>query len=280
MDEKKPNTVVEDEELDDEDFDDDNELDEDDIDDEDVSDDDFEDDDEEDEEPSSEESQEDEEKEREKAKNARFAEMRRKKEAEEKAKREAKEREKEQKIRDDATLKAKLDVIKTNPYTDEPIVDEEDLKIYEIQRKLDDEGKDPVSDLPKRLAEIRRAELRKAKEESEKKEKEEKERSEKITAEIAELVKKYPKLNTAQLADDPLYQECMKGRAGRWTQVEIYELYLEKKKAEKEKEVVEKNGSKISKTPSSKANGAVTSKDISSMSDEEFEKYWKEHYAN
>jgi len=272
--------------IEDEDFDEDDEdLEEDDIDEDDVSDDDNDEDEDDDENTSTSKSQEDEEKEKEKAKNARFAEMRRKKEAEEKAKRVAEEKAREQKIRDDATLKAKLEVIKKNPYTEEPIVDEEDLKIYEIQKQLEDEGKDPVADLPKRLADIERRKIQEAKAEKDKREQEEKSRSEKIRSEIQELREKYPKLNTVELANDPLFQECLKGRAGRWTQVEIYEFYLEKKKAaaekakaEKDQKVIDENGTKISKTPSSKANGGITSKSVSDMSKEEFEAYWKAKY--
>ena len=294
--EEKAKKVEDEENLEnDEEIDEDeDELEDEDIDDDDVSDDDIDEDDDEDEEededddePSSKKSQKDEEKEKQKAKNARFAEMRRKKETEEKAKREAEEKEKERKIRDDATLKAKLDVLKTNPYTEEPILDEEDLKIYEIQKELDEEGKDPINDLPKRLAEKNRKHVEEEKKSREEKENLEKKKTEKIRAEINELREKYPKVNTAELANDPLYQECLNGRAGRWTQVEIYELYLQKKdaaaakaKADKQKKVVEENGSKISKTPSSKANAAVTSKAVSDMSDEEFDKYWAEKYGN
>lgn len=238
--------------------------------------------------PESEESQEDSEKKKEeKAKNARFAELRRKQEAEAKAKAEEETRKREQKIRDEATLKAKLGVIKTNPYTEEPIHDEEDLKIYEIMKELEDEGKDPVADLGKRMAQLRRQEAEKAKKAQEEADAKEKASKEKIDAEINELRTKYPKVNTSELASDPLFQECLKGRAGRWTQVEIYEYYLEKKQEEdakakesKEKELLDEAGKKMSSTMSSaKGKGNGTPKKVQDMSDDEFDEYWKDKYG-
>lgn len=267
MDEKKP---IEDEMLDPSDFEDDESK-------EIVSDDDKNTDEDKEAEPKSEKSQEDLEKE-EKAKNAHFAELRRKKEAEEK--------EKERKIREEATLQAKLGILKTNPFTDEPISDEEDLKIYEIQRQLDDEGKDPIADLPRRLAEINRKSAKEAAEKVRKETEEKAKIDEKINAEIAELREKYPKVDTSKLANDELYKECLKGKAGRWSQVEIYELYLSKKaeadkkaKDDKAKETVDTSGKKMTSVPSSGANGKVTPTDINSMSDEEFKKYWNEKYG-
>ena len=100
-----------------------------------------------------------------KKKNSEFARRRREKE-------EADRKAREQKLMAQAKTQGKLEMIKTNPYTRESIEDEEDLKIYEIQKQLDDEGLDPLNDLPKRLAEIKRKELKKAEEQA--KEKEEK----------------------------------------------------------------------------------------------------------
>lgn len=224
----------------------------------------------------------DKEKEEQAKKNAFYAEQRRKKEAEEKAKKEAEQKEREQKIRDEATLSAKLGMLKTNPYTNEPIVDAEDLQIYEVQKKLEEEGKDPISDLPKRLAEINRkhnADAKKQQEQSVKKQ-------EQINAEIKELLDKYPDVKTDELARDPLFQECLTGRAGRWSQVEIYELYLDKKaKAEAEekekqkKQVAENNSKNLSSTPTSQAGGKPSAKNIEDMSAEEYAEYFNKKYG-
>ena len=228
-------------------------------------------------------STEDEEKEKAKVKNAEQAKKRREREAREKAEREERERlAREAKIREEATLNAKLGMLKTNPYTDEPIVDEEDLKIYEIQKELDDEGKDPVADLPKRLAEVNRKKARELAEQTKKNTEEAENRRKRIGEEITELRSKYPNVNTAELAKDELFREVSQGRFGRWTLTEIYELYLDKKaeRAEKVKEEKAKaKAEKMSKTPSSQ-NRSVSSPDVNidEMSDEEFLEYYNKKY--
>ena len=217
---------------------------------------------------------------KEKEKNAKEAERRRKRE---KAQKERAER--EAKIREEATLKAELGILKINPYTEEPIEDEEDLKIYKVQKELEDEGKDPVNDLPKRLAENARKAQKEAKESKEREEREKIEIDKKVKEEIAELKQKYPKLNLQELANDELFKECLYGRAGRWTQVEIYELYLSKKAAAEKKaeeEAAEKTAKeaakKISNPPSATARGSSPQKGIDDMTKEEFERYFREKY--
>ena len=230
----------------------------------------------------SEESESDEEKEQ-KAKNARAAQRRRREEARQRAEKARLER--ERKIREDAKLEAELGMVKVNPYTEEPIVDAEDLKIYKLQRELEEEGKDPINDLPKRIALRNREAAKKAQEQAEKQSQEESQRQERINAEIKELRTKYPKVDTAKLASDPLFQECLKGRAGRWTQVEIYEFYLsEKAKAEKAKQdqqtepAVSKGADKASNPPTSTAKGKTSQKTLEEMTPEEFERYFNEKY--
>ena len=216
----------------------------------------------------------------EKEKNAKAAERRRKRE---KAQKERAER--EAKIREEATLKAELGILKVNPYTEEPIEDEEDLKIYKIQKELEDEGKDPVNDLPKRLAENARKAQKEAKERIEKEEQDKLEINKKINEEISELKKKYPKVNLQELAHDELFKECLYGKAGRWTQVEIYELYLSKKEEADKKAAEEaadraakEAAKKISNPPSATARGNSPQKGIDDMTKEEFDRYFREKY--
>lgn len=245
--------------------------------------DDFDDDDEEDGKPkTSEEPTEetDTEEDKEKEKNAKEAERRRKRE---KAQKERAER--EAKIREEATLNAELGILKVNPYTEEPIEDAEDLKIYKIQKELDDEGKDPINDLPKRMAENARKSAKEAKERQESEEREKTELNKKVNEEIAELRKAYPKVNLSELANDDLFKECLMGRAGRWTQVEIYELYLQKKataenkaKEDAAKKTIEEGAKKISNPPSANARGSSPQKTIEEMTNEEFERYFKDKY--
>lgn len=93
--------------------------------------------------------------------NAQQAEARRKREKEEKER-----REREEKIKEESYLKGKLDSTKVNEFTDEPIEDEYDLKVYEMQKKIKAQGGDPVTDLPKYLAKQER-EVQKAQKEKE-----------------------------------------------------------------------------------------------------------------
>lgn len=227
------------------------------------------------------------EKEDKKAKDAHYAKLRREKEAKEKAEREAEQKAREQKIREEAILQGKMEMAKVNTYTDEPITDEEDLKNFEIMKQLDAEGKDPINDFPKRLAEINRKKAADAKKQLEDEQKEQSSRQTKIANEIKELREKYPDLNTAQLADDELFKEVQKGKAGRWSLVEIYELYLSEKekreaeKADKEsKDTVDKSTKKFTSTPSSKANGKTITKKVSDMTAEEFAEYWENKYGS
>lgn len=234
-------------------------------------------------ETASEEKPSDEEKEKEKAKNAEFAKKRREREAKEKAEREKAERlAYEDKIRKEAALNAKLGMLKTNPYTDEPIVDEEDLKIYELQKELDDEGKDPVADLPKRLAEVNRKRAKELAEKTKKDTEEAETRRKRIGDEISELRNKYPKVNTAELAKDELFREVSQGRFGRWSLTEIYERYIDEKSKREEKEKEEKAKEKakeVTKAPSSQNRGVNSpAKKVEDMTDEEFLDYYNKKY--
>lgn len=220
------------------------------------------------------------EEESEKEKNAKAAERRRKRE---KAQKERAER--EAKIREEATLNAELGILKVNPYTEEPIEDAEDLKIYKLQKELDDEGKDPINDLPKRLAENARKSAKEAKERQLQEERDKEEVQKKVSEDVAALQKAYPKVNLSELAKDELFQECLMGRAGRWTQIEIYELYLQKKaeadrKAQEEatKKATEEAAKKISNPPSATARGSSPQKSVNEMTKEEFERYFRDKY--
>lgn len=158
--------------------------------------------------------------EQDKAERARQAKARREREAKE---REAREREIEEK----AYLKGKLDSTKVNTFTEEPIEDEYDLFIYETQKELEKEGKDPISDLPKRLAEINR---KKAKEANDKA-KEKEQLNEKIDKEFAEFRGKYPDQKISELLNDPDFKDYADGRLGKGdkTLTQLYENFLKLK---------------------------------------------------
>lgn len=207
-------------------------------------------------------------------KNAKYAEMRRKDEAEAKA-RQQKEAE-EKRIREDATLKAELGAYKLNAYTNEPIVDENDLNIFKIQKQLDEEGKDPIKDLPKRMAELERQRTEEAKKLAEEKRVAQEKLDAQAKVEVKELHEAHPKLDIPNLLNDPVWVEAFNKDGGRLTLKEIYEYkYLPKKESyskvnSKEDENVEKSAKQVTKTPSSQSNGGKTSKNYLEMSDEEY----------
>jgi translation initiation factor IF-2 len=213
-------------------------------------------------------------------KNAYHAKKRREREAAEKAQR-------EKQIRDEATLEAELKMMKVNPYTNEKIVDEEDLKIYKLQKQIEDDGGDPLADLPKALAHQNRKEAQERKKLAEQSQA----NQNKLAEEAKELFAKYPEaMNTAQ--NDQELLDLMAEKSGRWTMVECYEHLVQKRKVEanvkkkaqndqKKKEVVGEATKKYNKTPSSQPNGSKNSeKSVLTMTDEEFEKFWKSKYAN
>lgn len=196
-------------------------------------------------------------------KNSDFAEKRRAKEAQER----------EAKLKKEAKTQAELEVIKKNPYTEEPIEDEEDLKVYKLMKEIDDEGGDPIADLPKRIAKIERDKV-----------KAETEKANKIKEEVADLRRAYPDVDMRALGNDQELLDLADEKQGRWTLTECYEyLTMKRAKAEAKKEEqkedksVKENAKKVTKVPSSNSNGGKkeTSTDYMEMSDEEFLKLQK-----
>jgi hypothetical protein len=159
--------------------------------------------------------------------NAKFAALRRQKEGKPNAP-ESKANESE--IEKQAELKGKLSVLTENPYTKKPIKDEYDLKVYEAQKKLDGEGKDPINDLPDYLAEQDR--------QSKKEELASKEASQKATdqaiEEVNELRKAHPDLDPNELANNQDFLKFAEGKWGRWTLNEMYEAFTAKNITPKE----------------------------------------------
>jgi hypothetical protein len=206
-----------------------------------------------------------------------YAEKRR--EAEAKAKKEAEEG----KIRQEAELKGKLSVLDENPYTKKPIKDEYDLKMYEAQKKLDREGKDPINDLADELAN----EERERKSKAEQEQAESKKTEEKANAEAKELLSSHPEVDAKALMEDQDFLKYADDKFGRWTLKEIYEGFKAKsdEAQEKEKEAQAKAEVKtVAKTkgsaPSAQAGGSSSPKDLSNMSYEEFKEYERKKSGN
>jgi len=222
-----------------------------------------------------------EEKEETKDKNAYYAQKRREQEAKAKEKSQTDIIEKE---RQDAYLKGKLDATKVNKFTDEPIEDEYDLEIYELQLELDKQGKDPINDLGAELAKRNRSKKLAEAEQLKAKETEQ----EKIKQEIAKFKESYPNVNVSELSKDEDYVKYAENKFGRWTLEEIYEGYLKVKKAKASEEQERSAGdnakqlaNKRSKVPSSNPVSQPTlNKSVSEMTDEEFREYWKKKYGS
>lgn len=90
-----------------------------------------------------------------------------------------------------------------NPYTDKPIVDDEDLEEYEIMKKLDEEGKDPIED----FADYIKEQKRQAKKQEETSKKEEEERMKFVNDGIAEVDKRYGAGTAEKYLKDKDFQE-------------------------------------------------------------------------
>ena len=206
--------------------------------------------------------------------NAKYAQMRREAEAKAKAEREEKAKEIET-AKKAGYREGVIATLKTNPYTEEPIEDDYDLEIYEIQQELDRQGKDPNKDLPRELArrrrELEKAEREKAEADEKSKQEAEAKKSEVLARkrkEIEEVRKKYD-LTEEQMKElldkDSDFGKKVKDKEDRWTLEEIFDAFYEKKP------VSPKRG-----TPNSTPGGSKVEKSIMDMSDEEFLE-WKKN---
>ena len=198
--------------------------------------------------------------------------------AQKRREREKKEREdREKKIREEAYLKGKLDSTKVNEFTNQPIEDQYDLKVYELQKKIKSEGGDPITDLPKRLAQ---AERETAKQLNEAKSKEVEEQQ-KIENDMNSFRKEFPDINLKELLEDSMFNRFAKSRIGRSgdenTLIQIYKDFHDfgfKTKAETEAEKSKGEAAKKGGTPSS--NGKKTeTKSYKEMTKAERQAYLK-----
>lgn len=189
------------------------------------------------------------------------------KQAEARRQREAKEKEeREKRIADEAYLKGQLSAIKKNPYTEEEIKDEYDLKVYELQRKIESEGGDPVKDLPKRLADMDRAERQKRKSEADAKA----ESDRKVAEDLADFRAKYPG-KEAEIKSEA-FAEFAEGKWGTIPLADIYAKWqsFKKKNGIKTEEEDEEGGArKKGAAPSPNGGRKAEPTSYSKMSKEE-----------
>lgn len=209
--------------------------------------------------------------------NAKYAQQRREAEAKAKADKEAREKEL-QRAKEEGIRQGKIEALRTNPYTEQPIEDDYDLEVYEIQKELDKQGKDPTKDLPRELARRRRekAKADKEKSEAEKKSKQEaelkkKEQLSRMKQEIQEAEKKYGLSDeemSALLDENTDFGKKVKEKQGRWTLEEIFEAYYKPKSDKKERS-----------TPSATQGGSKVEKSVKDMNEDEFIAHMTEKYG-
>ena len=199
----------------------------------------------------------------------------------EKAKRLERERkEREEKLKKDAKLEAELGLVKRNTYTDTEIKDEEDLEIFKMMKKIDEDGGDPVNDLPKAIAEKNR----KAKEEAKRLEEEKANENKKVQEEISGFHSRHKDITIEYLTsigfdkvvDDPKYDGFSYAERV-YDFINSYNSAKKKSDDEKDKKVIDESSKKMTKVPSSQSNGGKAGEiDYLDMSDEEYLKREKE----
>lgn len=152
---------------------------------------------------------------------------------------------------------------KINPYTNRPITDLADAEMYETMYQLEQDGKDPINDLPDAL-------LNKRKEEN-KAIQEKKNLEEKTKKEVDEFVEKYPNVDLKELLDDSFFNDYIRGKNNSLT--ELYEGFNNFKNAFRNSaiEVAKQTIANAQATPGSLKGDSDNTVDYSNMSDEEFE---------
>lgn len=188
------------------------------------------------------------------------------------ARREKEQKEREEKIAREAYEKGKkeaeLNSNKINPFTDTPIEDEHDLKIYKLQQKIQANGGDPIKDLPKELAKLEREQAVKTKQDQEAKDKED----EKIKSEINDFKTEFPNVDLKKVLEDSNFNEFAEGKLGKKPLIEVYKSYVafkQKLGIKDEDEELEKKARGNSTSPSSTTKPKVR-KSILEMTDEEY----------
>lgn len=192
--------------------------------------------------------------------NAKYASIRRK--AEEDAQKKIKEAETK------AYEKGRLEAYKgkINPYTNKPIIDSSDIEVYEMMYKLEQEGKDPINDLPNALSDRRREEQKAIAEE--------RDRNEKARKELEDFQEKYPDVNVQELLNDSFFNDYISGKTKSLT--ELYEGFNNFKNAFRNSavNVAKQTIANSQSSPGSLSSGSKEPPlDFSTMSSEEFQKY-------
>ncbi len=166
-----------------------------------------------------------------------------------------------------------------NPYTNNPIVDDEDLEEYEIMKKLEEQGKDPIEDYSEYIKEQKREAKKKALEDS----KAEEEKLKFAQDNISEVDKKYGEGTAAKYLQNEnfkkMFSSALNSKAPLLEAIENYmsiEKYIEQESQEK---ALEKDARRKS-SPGSMGKGSPSpKKSVNDMSSEEFNSYLEKEYG-
>lgn len=151
---------------------------------------------------------------------------------------------------------------KINPYTEKPITDLTDVEMYEEMYRLEQEGKDPIKDLPEALATKEREQAKAIQER--------KEMEAKTKEEIDEFQKKYPDVNLGELLQDSFFNDYIQGKNKSIT--ELYEGFNNFKNAFRNSavEVAKQTIANAQASPGALSSEADVTVDYNTMSSEEF----------
>ena len=207
-----------------------------------------------------------------KEKNAEYARARREREqaqAIEKARMTAAEEER---------VKSVIEFVKTNPYTEKPITNAEEVKQYLRMKAISDKGGDPVKDY---ADEIDREQKEKSKKEAEKAE-----YQQKIVSDVNDFRKEHPDLNlNDMLQNDKLFQALLIGNEGKSLN-DVYNEYdaiisdITKNVAAKlTSEAAKKQSGVGSAQANGSANPGITKTQFRKMSVDERAKLYQENRA-
>jgi hypothetical protein len=130
--------------------------------------------------------------------------------------------------RNEELKRARLDAIKEvvpkNPFTNEPILDDDDVEEYLLMKKINDEEKDPIKDYPKYVKELKKS--RKTDTYAD------------IFNEKEEFSKSFPNVNVGELQKDALFSIFAKGKSEKMSLAEIYTEYSDFLSSVKETEEI------------------------------------------
>lgn len=131
--------------------------------------------------------------------------------------------------------KAVIEYVKTNPFTNKPISNAQDVEQYLRMKRIDDAGGNPLEDYADEID-------RENKQEQERKEQEAISKK-RIDDDLANFRKAYPKVDLAKLLNDTAFTQMNKDKIGETPLTELYESYDKFingiRKQEKEKLIAE-----------------------------------------